>query len=117
MASQEIIECLEYQNDMSFGGQSEALNIAIEALKFAQWVADEIMDEELWELNYGAFSEIACRKLEKLGIVKSNNGYWELVEPQEKRCEDCKHYGKIILDCGRCDDDCSMFDPQESEEV
>ena len=46
--------------------------------EFARWVADEIIDEELWELNYGAFAEIACRKLEKLGIVKSNNGYWEI---------------------------------------
>lgn len=36
-------------------------------------------------------------------------------EPQEKRCADCKHYGKLNLDCGRCDDDRSMFEPQESE--
>lgn len=37
------------------------------------------------------------------------------VEPQEKRCADCNHYGKLSLVCGRCDD-CSMFEPQESEE-
>ena len=36
-------------------------------------------------------------------------------DPQEKRCTDCNHYGKLSLDCGRCDDDCSMFEPQESE--
>lgn len=37
-------------------------------------------------------------------------------EPQEKRCADCNHYGKLSLDCGRCDDDCSMYEPQESED-
>ena len=40
-----------------------------------------------------------------------------MVEPQEKRCADCNHYGKLSLDCSRCDDDCSMFEPQESEKV
>ena len=58
----------------------DALNIAIKALKFAQWVANEVIDEDLWELNHGAFAEIACRKLEKLGIVKLNDGYWEMSE-------------------------------------
>ena len=57
---------------------AKALDMAIEALKFAQWVAEEVIDEDLWELNHGAFAEIACRKLEKLGIVKSNDGYWEM---------------------------------------
>ena len=37
----------------------------------------------------------------------------EMVEPQEKRCADCNNYGKLSLDCGRCDDDCSMFESQE----
>ena len=40
----------------------------------------------------------------------------KMVEPQEKRCADCNHYGKLSLDCGRCDDDCSMYEPQESED-
>lgn len=35
------------------------------------------------------------------------------IEPQKKRCENCNHYGKLSLDCGRCDDDCSMYEPQE----
>ena len=38
-----------------------------------------------------------------------------MVEPQEKQCANCNHYGKLSLDCARCDDDCSMFEPQESE--
>ena len=40
----------------------------------------------------------------------------EPYEAQKKECADCKHYGKLSLDCGRCDDNCSMFAPQESEE-
>lgn len=51
--------------------------------QFAKWVAEEVIDEELWELNYGAFGEIACRKLEKLGIVRAKGGEWELIESQE----------------------------------
>ena len=58
----------------------KGLDINDEALDFARWVAEEIMDEELWELNSSAFPEIACRKLEKLGIVKSNDGCWEVSE-------------------------------------
>ena len=49
---------------------------------FAVWVAKEIFDDE-WEYNKDAFAEIACRKLNKLGIVKANGDKWELVEPQE----------------------------------
>lgn len=40
----------------------------------------------------------------------------EPYKPQKKECADCKHYGKLSLDCGRCDDNCSMFAPQESED-
>ena len=49
---------------------------------FAVWVAKEIFDDE-WEYNKDAFAEIACRKLNKLGIVKAKGDEWELVEPQE----------------------------------
>jgi hypothetical protein len=50
--------------------------------QFAKWVATEIFDE-MWEYNKDAFAEIACRKLEKLGIVRAKGDEWELVEPQE----------------------------------
>ena len=50
--------------------------------QFAKWVAIEIFDE-LWEYNKDAFSELACRKLAKLGIVRAKDDEWELVEPQE----------------------------------
>ena len=39
----------------------------------------------------------------------------KMVESQKKQCENCNHYGKLSLNCGRCDDDCSMFEPRESE--
>ena len=42
---------------------------------FAQWVADEIFDD-MWEYNKDAFAEIACRKLEKLGIVRQDGNEW-----------------------------------------
>ena len=37
----------------------------------------------------------------------------KMVEPQGKRCADCNHYGKLSLDCSRCDDDCSMFESRK----
>ena len=49
---------------------------------FAVWVAKEIFDDA-WEYNKDTFAEIACRKLNKLGIVKAKGDEWELIEPQE----------------------------------
>lgn len=51
--------------------------------EFAEWVATEIFDEN-WEYNKDAFTELACRKLAKLGIVKAKGDEWELVDPQER---------------------------------
>lgn len=53
-----------------------------EPCDFARWVASEIFDEN-WEYNKDAFAELACRKLEKLGIVRAKGDKWELVESQE----------------------------------
>ena len=53
-----------------------------ELYDFANWVAEEIFDEN-WEYNKDAFAELACRKLTKLGIVRANGDEWESVEPQE----------------------------------
>ena len=39
-------------------------------LEFANWVAKEVIDDDLWEINHYGFPEIACRKLVKLGIMK-----------------------------------------------
>ena len=49
--------------------------------QFAKWVATEIFDD-MWEYNKDAFSEIACRKLAKLGIVRAKGDEWELVESE-----------------------------------
>lgn len=51
-------------------------------LEFARWVADEIFGAEdapdnPFDYGYGgAFAEIACRKLYKLGIVKMKGEDW-----------------------------------------
>lgn len=49
---------------------------------FARWVAKEIIDEDMWELNHLSFAELACRKLVKLGIIQESNGeyLYEVVE-------------------------------------
>lgn len=49
--------------------------------KFAEWVASEIFNDN-WEYNKDAFAELACRKLEKLGIVRAKGDEWELIDPQ-----------------------------------
>lgn len=43
-----------------------------ELVGFAEWVLNEIWDEELWEYNWQAFPELVCRKLLKLGFVTTN---------------------------------------------
>ena len=67
---------------------NNAYDVAINALEqepemeqFAKWVATEIFDD-MWEYNKDAFAEIACRKLEKLGIVRAKGDEWELVESE-----------------------------------
>jgi hypothetical protein len=54
-----------------------------DASRFCKWVAGEIFDED-WDYNQDAFAEIACRKLEKMGIVKITDEKWELVESEDK---------------------------------
>ena len=61
----------------------DALNVAIEALSaqpdssFITWLLDKIWDEDMWELNWQAFPELVCRKLEKLGYVKRKGDEYE----------------------------------------
>ena len=38
MTNKEAIECLKYQNDKFFGGQSESLNMAINILNQQEWI-------------------------------------------------------------------------------
>lgn len=47
---------------------------------FVEFVAKEIFDTN-WNTNYKSFTEIACRKLYKLGLVdKDDKGFWILNE-------------------------------------
>ena len=46
---------------------------------FAKWIAGEIMPEIEWQNNQNAFPELACRRLEKLGIVKADGNKWVLI--------------------------------------
>lgn len=41
--------------------------------EFAEWVAHEVFADGIED---GTFTEVACRKLEKLGIVKNEGGAW-----------------------------------------
>ena len=62
---------------------------AIEALlSFAHYVADKVtMSDEDWEDYHEAFTEVACRKLAKLGVISIENGmycYGRNESPQEE---------------------------------
>ena len=68
----EFIEFLKYECDM----RDKALKRVENLEKFAEWVASEIMSDIEWINNRDAFPELACRRLEKLGIVRAENGEW-----------------------------------------
>ena len=43
---------------------------------FAKWVASWIFDPQFEEGGQGAFIELACRRLNKLGIVGKSDDKW-----------------------------------------
>ena len=45
--------------------------------KFARWVAKEVLDN-YFEESSGAFAEIACRKLVKLGLVEVKDNVYKM---------------------------------------
>lgn len=49
---------------------------------FFTWLLDEIWYEDVWELNWQAFPELLCRKLEKLGYVKRKGDEYERLDQQ-----------------------------------
>lgn len=56
-------------------------------VQFAKWVATEIFSKDWDDNNKDGFTEIACRKLAKLGLVRANGDEWELgrtVESEDK---------------------------------
>ena len=62
----------------SYGADIEK---GIKAIEFAEWVAEEIFSDD-WEYNKDSFTEIACRKLEKMGIVRKTDTDWELADKE-----------------------------------
>lgn len=58
----------------------DAMSMAIEALGFTDWVAKEIFSEDMDD----AFAELACRRLEKLGVVKADGNEWVLKVGEEE---------------------------------
>ena len=57
----------------------EALRIAAEhtdCTDFVNWLLEEVMDEEMWELNAVANGEVIARKLKKLGLLEVKDGYY-----------------------------------------
>ena len=45
-------------------------------MEFAEFVAQEVMDNN-FEDNAGAFAELACRRLWRLGIIERDGDYWQ----------------------------------------
>ena len=57
-------------------GKADADNGRTDCTDFLCWLLEEIMDEENWELNAEADGEIIARKLKKLGLLDSKDGYY-----------------------------------------
>ena len=85
MTREEAIELLSaYGVPLDEKQFQEAIDMAISALSaehkdctdFLCWLLEEIMDEENWELNAEADGEIIARKLKKLGLLDSKDGYY-----------------------------------------
>ena len=127
MTREEAIRCLSVHSSTNGSGlctdeqHYKAKQMAIKALEqepynFAKWVAREIFDEN-WEYNKDAFAEIACRKLEKLGIVRAKGDKWELVE--QESCDTCEHSDEIDgSNCYECVKGIrNGYNPQPCEDV
>lgn len=93
MTRKEAIEILSTPFHMKSTPQDvlDAHKMAIEALEqdqqyksFCEWVAKEIFSENWVYVTKDTFAEIACRKLNKLGMVTKLDDYWELVESDEE---------------------------------
>lgn len=45
-------------------------------MAFCIWVARKVINGESWKVNSDSFAEIACRKLNKLGIIDKQGDSW-----------------------------------------
>lgn len=56
------------------------LNKIKELEDMAIWLRDEVMDEDNWELNAVAMSELICRRLVKCGLLELKDGEYHYAE-------------------------------------
>ena len=47
-------------------------------MEFAKWVTKMIFNNEVEDFDFELFSELACRKLEKLGLVEKTENEWRV---------------------------------------
>ena len=53
-----------------------------ELYRFAKWVAKEVCKDDFAD-NADVFAEIACRKLNYLGIIEKDGAWWNCKEEGE----------------------------------
>lgn len=87
MTREEAIKDIQENIKPFVGGKS--LDMAVEALeadaklvRFAEWVADWILRSD-FEESAGGFAELACRRLEDLGIMRKDGNVWVRKEVEE----------------------------------
>ena len=78
--------------------QKSKLEPTKDCTDFLCWLLEEIMDEENWEMNAEADGEIIARKLKKLGLLDSKDGYYirtPMYEAlaEEERVGEWEHWG------------------------
>lgn len=70
-----------YRNDIE--ALPSASGEQTDCTDFVNWLLEEVMYEEMWELNAVANGEIIARKLKKLGLLEVKDGYY-VRTPSEK---------------------------------
>ena len=85
MTVKEARDYLQNHEEVGNEEQNDAIDLAVTALWFSEFVAHELFDDE-WEFNSNhAFIELACRRLVKLGLVKNENGRYSLIDSDDKK--------------------------------
>ena len=56
---------------------------AAENMEFAKWVTKMIFDNGVEDFDFDLFSELACRKLEQMGLVEKTGSRWKMKDGAE----------------------------------
>lgn len=64
-------------------------------------------------LHYFRDINYAYNDCTKYDTLKAGLEEMEKEHKKNLSCNSCKHYGKLSLDCARCDDSCSQYMPKE----